>query len=298
VRAGVATLEPGSRAPDNRAVSRSPHGSGVDLVRLGLGIRALRRRRRWRQIDLARAAGVSQALVSLVERGHCDRVSIRTLLAVAAALDSRLTLQIRWRAGDLDRLLDADALVAGAMVQRLHAAGWETRVEVTYASVRTAGSIDILAWHAPTRSLLVIEVKTEITSAEATLRKLDEKGRVAAVVAMERFGWCAAAVSRVLIGEDTSTNRRRLRVHDALFVSSLPLGGTGVRRWLLDPVGAVAGHMFLSLSNGGTGIHKAGGRHRVRRPAQPLEFPEPSLARDKFPTDDEPDQPIPTILVG
>lgn len=272
----------------------------MDLVRIGLGIRALRLRRGWRQIDLALASGVSQTLISLIERGHGDRVSIKTLLAVAGALDSRLVLQIRWRAGDLDRLLDADhALVASAMVRRLQDAGWETRVEVTYATGRNSGSIDVLAWHPPTRSVLVIEVKTEIPSAEATLRKLDEKSRVAAVVALERFGWRAATVSRLLAIEDTATNRRRLRVHDALFEASLPVSGVDVRRWLLHPGGAAVGcRLFLSPSNGGAGIKRLGGRHRVRRQAGPRKRPEPSVARDEFAADDEPTSQIPTILVG
>jgi transcriptional regulator with XRE-family HTH domain len=67
----------------------------VDLVRLGLGIRALRRRRGWRQKDLAAAAGVAQTVVSLIERGHADRVSMPLLRDVAAALDARLVLHIR-----------------------------------------------------------------------------------------------------------------------------------------------------------------------------------------------------------
>ena len=79
----------------------------MDLVRLGLGIRALRRRRGWRQADLATAAHVGQTTVSLLERGHLQHVSVPALLSVAAALDARLDISIRWRAGDLDRLLDA-----------------------------------------------------------------------------------------------------------------------------------------------------------------------------------------------
>lgn len=271
----------------------------MDLVRIGLGLRALRRRRRWRQLDLALAAGVSQTMVSLIERGHGDQVSIKTLLAVAAALEARLVLQIRWRAGDLDRLLDADhALVSAEIVRRLHLAGWETRVEVTYAVRGSSGSIDVLAWHPATRSLLVIEVKTEITSAEATLRKLDEKARVAALVALERFGWRPATTSRLLVVEDSSTSRRRLDAHAALFDAALPFGGVAFRRWLANPDMAVSGRMFLPPSNGGAGIQRRGGRHRVRRPTRPPRCPGPSAARDEFVGDDASDDPVPTILVG
>lgn len=252
----------------------------MDLVRLGLGIRALRRRRGWRQRDLAAAAGISQELVSLIERGHGDRVSVHVLIAVAAALDGRIVVQLRWRAGDLDRLLDADhALVSAAIVRQLLAQGWDTRVEVTYASARTAGSIDVLAWHPETRSLLVIEVKTEIASAEAMLRKMDEKFRLAASVARERFGWIAANVSSLLVIEDTSTNRRRIRGSVDLFTAALPIEGRGVRAWLAHPAGALSGRLFLSVSNGGGGIQRRPGRHRIRRAFAEAKRPGLSMAR-------------------
>ena len=103
-------------------------------------------------------------------------------------------------AGDLDRLLDeGHARLVAVMATRLRDLGWEVRLEVTYESGRSSGSIDILAWHPPTSHLLVIEIKTEIPSAEATLRKLDEKVRVASAVAMERFGWSPGRVSRLLV---------------------------------------------------------------------------------------------------
>src|SRR5262245_11079873 len=111
-------------------------------------MRALRRRRGWRQRDLARAARVSQALISAIERGHGDRAALRTLMRVAGALDARFMVQIHWRGGDLDRLVDEDhAALVGSMSALLPDAGWVARIEVTYAGYRAAGSIDILAWH-------------------------------------------------------------------------------------------------------------------------------------------------------
>ncbi len=238
-------------------------------------------------------------MVSLVERGHGDRVSFGTLRSISAAVDARLVLQLRWRAGDLDRLLDADhAILSAAVVRLLTTAGWEARVEVTYTTRVASGSIDILGWHRPTRTLLVIEVKTEIPSAEATLRKLDEKVTIAAGVARDRFGWQSAAVSRLLVMEDSSTNRRRLAGHMALFDAALPTAGIAVRRWLRDPVGVVSGRMFLSSSDQGAVIRRAGGRHRVRRASGAAKRPVANVGRDEsaFAVDD-PDG-FPTILVG
>ncbi len=55
-------------------------------------------------------------------------------------------------------------------------------------STASAASIDILAWHAASRSLLVIELKTELVDVQETVGTLDRKRRLAAQVAAER-GW-------------------------------------------------------------------------------------------------------------
>lgn len=218
---------------------------------------------------------------------------------VAAALDARLVLHIRWRAGDLDRLLDADhALLSATVVRLIQAAGWETRVEVTYATRGASGSIDILAWHPSSGAILVIEVKTEIASAEAVLRKLDEKVRLAAAVAAERFGWRVTSVSQLLVIEESSTNRRRLAAHAALFDAALPSRGRDMQRWLARPSERVGGWMFLALSTVSAGIQRRGGRHRVRRVVRPTIRPGMNVAREQSQAADGPDRPATTILVG
>jgi transcriptional regulator with XRE-family HTH domain len=271
----------------------------VDLVRLGLGIRALRRRCGWRQRDLAAAAGVSQTTVSLIERGHGDRASLEAIRAIAAALDARLVLEIRWRAGDLDRLLDADhSRLSSSLVGHLRSWGWDPRVEVTYAAAGRSGSIDILAWHPATRILLVIEVKTSIASGEATLRKLDEKVRVAGGLTRERFGWSPITVGRLLAVEDTSTNRRRIGANATFFEAALQSRGPTLRRWLASPAGNADGILFLSSSDQTARIQSGGGRHRVRRPRASSNVAKPSVALDESRLADGGDGPIPTILVG
>ncbi len=78
----------------------------MDDLRVGAAFRAVRVRRRWRQSDVAARAGVSRAFVSLLERGHLDRVSLATLRQVARTLDIRVDLYARWRGGSLDRMLN------------------------------------------------------------------------------------------------------------------------------------------------------------------------------------------------
>ena len=58
----------------------------MDDRRVGALIRALRRRFGWRQEDLGERADVSQGLISLLERGHIEQVSLRTIRVVRAWL--------------------------------------------------------------------------------------------------------------------------------------------------------------------------------------------------------------------
>ena len=90
------------------------------------------------------------------------------------------------------------------------------------------GSIDLVAWHAASATLLVIEVKTALTSKE-TLRRHDVKVRPAAGVVAERFGWKARRVARLLVLPGGSTARAQVRRHDAVLRSALPLRGPALR---------------------------------------------------------------------
>jgi transcriptional regulator with XRE-family HTH domain len=79
-------------------------------------IRALRIRRRWRQVDLATRAGFSQALIARVERGGADRLTVAHLEAIAKEVGARLVVWLDWNGEAGDRLLDADH---AAIVERV-----------------------------------------------------------------------------------------------------------------------------------------------------------------------------------
>jgi XRE family aerobic/anaerobic benzoate catabolism transcriptional regulator len=59
-------------------------------VLLGERIRKLRKRKGWRQIDLAQHSGVHEVHISDLERGTRE-VGLRTLLAISAALEVKLS---------------------------------------------------------------------------------------------------------------------------------------------------------------------------------------------------------------
>jgi transcriptional regulator with XRE-family HTH domain len=235
----------------------------MDDQRIGRIVRALRRRLGWRQIDLAGKAGCSQTVVSEGERGHLPSLPI--LRRMLAALDASLVIDVRWRAGALDRLLDEDhAALVAAVTELLALHGWDIRVEVTYSDYGDRGSIDILAFMPATGVLLVIEIKTELAAVESTLRKIDEKVRVAPEMSRKRFDWDVRSVGWLLVMPESSTLRRRVERHPSLFARVFPARGSEIRRWLRQPAGGIAGLWFLSPSGRSTVIRGRGGRNRVR----------------------------------
>ena len=239
----------------------------MDAVRFGLSMRALRRRRRWTQQTLAGEAGVSRGIVARIEQGQGDRVTVRTLIRVASALGGTISCRLVWHGEGLDRLLDAaHASLLERTLSSLHAAGWRTATEVTFNIRGERGSIDILAFHEATGSLLVIEIKSVVPDLQGMLGTLDRKVRVAAEIARER-GWVARTVSRLLVLPDDRTSRRRIDRHRATFETALPARTVAVRRWLQDPADALAGVLFLSDDTDTVT------RHRVAQPKAPAATP-------------------------
>jgi transcriptional regulator with XRE-family HTH domain len=218
----------------------------MDDRTVGLVLRALRRRRGWRQRDLAARAGCSQALVSVVEAGHVSGLTIDRLRRLLAALDARIELVPRWRGADLEHLIDeAHAGVVAEVARRLERAGWRPVVEVTYSEFGERGSIDVVGLMPARRAALVVEVKTEIGSAEAVTRKVDEKARLAPRIVEARFGWRPEVIGRVLAMPESS-RLRRLLTSTPILGRSFPDDAAALRRWLLQPAGVVAASWFLS----------------------------------------------------
>jgi transcriptional regulator with XRE-family HTH domain len=218
----------------------------VDDRTVGLIVRALRRRRKWRQVDLARASETSQALISRVERGHVAELTVQTLRTIFLALEARLGLAPTWRGAELERLLDQDHASTVAMVaRRLEEFGWTVALEVTYSEYGERGSIDVLGLEPGRRAAIAVEVKTDIASAEAMGRKLDEKARLTPRIVRERFGWTPVIVGRVIALPDTE-RLRRLVERQPVIARMFPAGSRQVRAWLRNSEGVVAGLWFLS----------------------------------------------------
>ncbi len=236
----------------------------MDPVRFGLSLRALRRRRGWTQARLAEAAGISQTAISRIERGRGDRLTVRTLALVLAALGARVSVRVMSHGEDVDRLLDAGHAEIVERVSRiLRRRGWEVAPEVTFNVYGERGSIDILATHRQTGALLVVEVKSTVPDVQATLAGIDRKTRLAKSVARER-GWPAHSISRWLVVPGDKTSRRRIERHADTFSAALPGRTVEMRRWCAAPDRAVAGILFVSPSTHSAARHRTSrSRHRI-----------------------------------
>src|SRR4051812_42491314 len=107
-----------------RGMTNERAGRLIAAVRIHLGLR---------QIDVARMAGVDQKVVSFLERGLFERVSITRIRRVCAALGIDFTVDLRYRGALGDRLLDrGHAALVERVVTELQTLGWIVRPEFTF----------------------------------------------------------------------------------------------------------------------------------------------------------------------
>ena len=185
----------------------------------------------------AEAADVSRGVVARIEQGHADRVTVATLERVAAALDARSSCRLGWNGEGLDRLLDADhaAIVEQVVRDLLRATGWVVATEVSFNVYGERGSIDVLAFHPPTRVVLVVEVKSVVPDIQATLATLDRKVRLALGIARER-GWSGGrGVSDSWSSATTEPRDAGSRSMPRRSAARFPIEPRVIRRWLHGP---------------------------------------------------------------
>ena len=221
--------------------------SAAEDERLGLLLRAIRRRTGQRQADIAEVAKVPRRDVVLIEAGHAGSVPLDRVRRVFAATDGRARVTTWWNGAAADRLLDERhaALVERALAV-MKQRGWQTAVEVTFSEFGERGSIDILGGHPSSRVVAVCEAKSVVGSIEETNRMLDTKVRLAPRLAAARFGWTPSSIARLLILAADSTTRRTVEQHALTMASVYPARSREVRAWLRRPRGSLSGIWFVS----------------------------------------------------
>jgi transcriptional regulator with XRE-family HTH domain len=227
--------------------------------------RVARIRRRMRQEDVAVAAGASRASVSRIERGQLASLPLDRLRVLAGVLDIRLGVVAHWRGGEASRVVNErhsrmHELVAARLAGLPE---WTFASEVTYSLMGERGVIDILAWHAPSRTLLVLELKTEITDPAGLVAQVDRYSRLAVRVARDR-AWHPLRIGTWVLVAESDLNRRRLARHRTMLRNAFPLDGRFLRGWLRDPAAKSAGGGGLRGGGGGGG--GGGGPHAGSAP--------------------------------
>ena len=208
---------------------------------------------------------MSDVTVSRIERGHMESLSVAVVRRVARVLEARLELQLWTRSGDIERIANArHAELVESAIGALVAAGWVARPEVSFNLRGERGVVDIVAWHADTRTLLIIEVKTEVVDVGELFGTFDRKRRVAVDIGRQ-LGFDPTVVAAALLIADTHTNHRRIHEHAATFGAALPDDGKRFRAFLRRPSGSLAAIAYWPFRHPETVRRRSGGVRRVRR---------------------------------
>jgi transcriptional regulator with XRE-family HTH domain len=223
----------------------------------------LRVRQRLTQAALSARAGVSRQAVSLLECGHARRLKMGTVESILSALGARMEVRVLWNGPELDRLMDAGHAAIGARIkQRLERWGWIVRVEVSYSRYGERGRMDLLAWHPAARTLLVVEIKTELVDVQSLLGSLDVKARLGRHVA-EQFGWDVRSVVPAIVFSEGRTTRRHLVRLDTLF-DRFNVRGRKAVSWLRQPTSTPAGVLWFVTTPSGEIARTAAHKKRVK----------------------------------
>ena len=165
---------------------------------------------------------------------------------IVAALGASLFLDIRYQGGMAIDCSIACMPPSSTTSSQRSASDWEVVVEYTFNQFGERGSVDVLAWHAPTRTLLIVEVKSAFTDLQAMLLSLGRKLRLLPDIVRRDRGWDPVAVESVVVVAGTTSNRGSSPQHRAVFDVSFPARAREIRRWLARPVRADRGVWFVS----------------------------------------------------
>jgi transcriptional regulator with XRE-family HTH domain len=213
----------------------------MDDVRIGNLARAVRRRKRWRQRDVAASAGVSQASVSRFERGQLGHLRVETIRSIARALEMEIVFEARWRGGELARLRDAEhAALVERCITLLKQQGWQVIPEYSFNHFGERGSVDILAWHPDHEALLIVEVKGRLTDLQDLVATLHRKRRVVPRLVAAEHGWNIGTIGVLVFADGRTANRTVIARHAATFGAAFPGRAVDARSWLATPSGPLA----------------------------------------------------------
>jgi transcriptional regulator with XRE-family HTH domain len=199
-----------------RLVDGARRRAREELAAIAREIRDARLSAGRRQVDIARAAGISDSALSRLELGQTADLSYE----VAAAIGSVVGLRLSLRAYPGDRVLldDAQIHLLRQLRDRL-GPEWRWRYEVPVAP-GDPRAWDMVGRHATTGQVIVVEAETRVRDLQALLRRFGQKRdasggpRIVLLVAGTRNNRVALVAGRDELAAEfpVSTRRALLRL--------------------------------------------------------------------------------------
>jgi len=201
---------------------------------VGAGVLSSRKERGWSQTRLAAESGVPQTVISSIERATHANPPLETVGRLCTALDAELIVEIRPArlVGKSDQRDPAHAACVAATRRILERAGWTTASEVEIVTGRAHGFVDLIAFDAVTKRLLVIEVKTEIRDVGGLERQTGWYLREAWAAA-KRLEWKPLSVSGVVVCLATAAVDAVVIANRDELAAAFPIRGRAVRAVVL-----------------------------------------------------------------
>jgi transcriptional regulator with XRE-family HTH domain len=179
---------------------------------LGATITEIRSTIRWSQRELSRRTGVTQSTISRIERAILKDPPLATIAGLIDAMGGHLRIEVDPPfLGERRQQLDpAHSRMSGFVARRLETQRWSVATEVEVGGNRSRGWIDLLAFDARSRRVLVIEIKTQIHDLGRIDRTLGWYEREAWAAA-RRLEWRPAIVTGCLMLLMTQQNDANVR---------------------------------------------------------------------------------------
>ncbi len=179
-------------------------------------------------------------MVALVEDGDANP-SLDTVVQLLDGLGLEIDLVVRGQVviGAMRQRDAAHALCLGHVQRRFETGGWLTAREVRIEDGRYIGWIDLLAYHEPTGTLLIIEVKTQVDDLGGIERSIDWYVRGSRNAALN-LGWRPRRVGAWLLVLATGESEARIRDNRVAIDRAFPTRALEMGAIVVDPGGAAS----------------------------------------------------------
>ena len=196
------------------------------MTQLGGQVKAMRKRRRWSQENLATRADVGRMIIGRTERA-VGRVELETLERIALALE--VPLAVGFGRDGLENVADAGHLAVQEIVLRLgRAIGFGTQFELPTRPNEPWRSVDVVLGSAPRRLAIAVECWNTIGDLGAATRSSRRKAAEVQQLVIGRWGPEGRA-GLVWVVRETARNRALVGRYPEIF-ATLFTGSS--RAWL------------------------------------------------------------------